>query len=208
MRCQKLKRACPGYRDLSKVRFGGKSASRSGTNSPAYDQKYRAKSIDVAPSGPWQEGVGIQEEGPMGVSRMLDSMNSLKSASAPNNLASMHLRVLVDEAAQCFFLANFIMLPGTTIKMGHLNFIVPLLQAATTQSPLRSAFTAVSLAALAAQPNFRSLLPKAKLGYIQALKQINIGLADPQQAKGDHIMATTVLLTVYEVIDSKWAYSA
>jgi hypothetical protein len=83
--------------------------------------------------------------------------------------------------------------------MGHLNFVIPLLKTASEFSPIRSAFSAVSLAAFGAQPNSRSLLSKAKASYIQALKHINVALADPKQTKGDSIMATTLLLTVYEV---------
>jgi hypothetical protein len=111
----------------------------------------------------------------------------------------MHLRVSEHEAAHCFFLANFILLPSKVTKMGHLNFVIPLLNTASERSPLRSAFSAVSLASLGAQPNSGGLLSKAKLSYVQALKQINAALADPKLAKGDSIMATTLLLTVYEV---------
>jgi hypothetical protein len=115
------------------------------------------------------------------------------------SLSSMHLRVPEHEAAQCFFLANFILLPSTATKMGHLNFIIPLLNTASERSPLPSAFSAVSLASLGAQPNSSGLLSKAKISYVQALKQINVALADPKLAKEDSIMATTLLLSVYEV---------
>jgi hypothetical protein len=131
------------------------------------------------------------------------SMNSVPRAMealfGQRSLSSMHLRIPEHEAAQCFFLANFILLPSTATKMGHLNFIIPLLNTASERSPLRSAFSAVSLASLGAQPNSLGLLSKAKLSYVQALKQINIALADPKLAKEDSIMATTLLLTVYEV---------
>jgi hypothetical protein len=114
------------------------------------------------------------------------------------SLSSMHLRVPEHEAAQCFFLANFILLPSTATKMGHLNFIIPLLNTASERSPLRAAFSAVSLASLGAQPNSGGLLSKAKLSYVQALKEINVALTDPKLAKEDSIMATTLLLSVYE----------
>ena len=111
----------------------------------------------------------------------------------------MHLQVSETEAAGCFFLANFILLPNTVTNVGHLNYIIPLLKTTDESSPLRYAFAAVSFAAFSAQPSSRALLSKAKLNYVQALKHINVALADPKQTKGDSIMATTLLLTVYEV---------
>jgi hypothetical protein len=144
----------------------------------------------------------------MAISRSVDnSMNSraghdsrvMMALLGPNSLSSMYLEVSEHEAARCFFLANFILLPSTVTKMGHLNFIVPLLKMASELSPLRSAFSAVGLASLGAQPNSKDLLSKAKLSYVQALRQISVALADPKQTKGESIMATTFLLTVYEV---------
>lgn len=124
---------------------------------------------------------------------------SFMALPGKSSLTSMHLRIPEIEAAKCFFLANFILLRSTLTGMGHLNFVVPLLQTASDLSPLRSAFSAVSLASLAAQPDSKYLLAKAKLSYVQALKQINLALAEPKLAKGDSVMATTLLLTVYEV---------
>lgn len=205
MRCQKFKRICPGYRDLSKVRFGGKPASRKG-NTPTYEHKPKSISDHVGDSllGNFVGTESFRTADPMAISHFVPgSMNSVPRAMealfGQRSLSSMHLRIPEHEAAQCFFLANFILLPSTATKMGHLNFIIPLLNTASERSPLRSAFSAVSLASLGAQPNSLGLLSKAKLSYVQALKQINIALADPKLAKEDSIMATTLLLTVYEV---------
>jgi Fungal specific transcription factor domain len=209
MRCHNSKRECPGYRDLSRVRFGGKPASMNGNSSVSEDKnRARSQNRDASPSAHLLEGARGQRQYSMADNGLLcDSVNSspefqngaLTSHFGQNTLASMHLKLLDHEVAQCFFLANFIMLPSTAIRMGHLNFIIPLLKTAGPRSPLQSAFSAVSFAALGTQPNSRALVSKAKLGYVQALKHINVALADPKQAKGDPILASTLLMTVYEV---------
>lgn len=139
----------------------------------------------------------------MAISHLVDTTSSivgaLPYAIAHTSLPAMHLQIPETEAAHCYFLANFMLLPSTVTKIGHLNYIIPLLKTATGMSPLRYAFAAVSFAAFGAQPSSRALLSKAKLNYVQALKHINVALADPQKTKGDSIMATTLLLTVYEV---------
>jgi hypothetical protein len=182
MRCQKFKRICPGYRDLSKVRFGGKPASRKG-NSPTYEHKPKSRSEYVGDLllSNFVGSESFRTADPMAISHLVpDSRNSvpraMKALFGQRSLSSMHLRVPEHEAAQCFFLAKFILLQSTATKMGHLNFIIPLLNTASEHSPLRAAFSAVSLASLGAQPNSGGLLSEAKLSYAQALKQINVAL--------------------------------
>ncbi|KAE9375062.1 hypothetical protein N431DRAFT_534079 [Stipitochalara longipes BDJ] len=204
IRCQNSKRICPGYRDLSKIRFGGKPASKKESSS-FYSGKERSRSVHGAVFGDMMANRDFQADNLIAISHLVDPSTDvapgvLASAIGYTSLSSMHLQVSEDEAAHCFFLANFILLPNTVTKMGHLNFVIPLLKTASESSPLRSAFSAVSFAAFGAQPNSRALLPKAKLNYVQALKHINVALADPKQTKGDSIMATTLLLTVYEAL--------
>jgi hypothetical protein len=207
--CQNSKRICPGYRDLSKVRFGGKPMCRK-ESSPASEKRKRSRSAsyDAALFTGFLADGGMRTENPMALRRFADdSINSrggyhgsvMVAFLGHNSLSSMYLQVSEYEAAQCFFPANFILIPNTVTRMGHLNFIVPLLKTASEISPLRSAFSAVSLASFGAQPNSKDLLPQAKLNYVQALEQINVALANPKQAKGDSIAATTLLLTIYEV---------
>jgi hypothetical protein len=116
-----------------------------------------------------------------------------------NHLPSMHLTVPNNEVAQCFFLANFVLLPGGQSTMGHLHWSLPLLETAKQSSALQLAFLSVSLASLGARQNSKALLSEAKLNYVKALKQMNSALADPKSSKWDPILATILLLTVFEV---------
>jgi hypothetical protein len=83
--------------------------------------------------------------------------------------------------------------------MGHLHWSLPLLETAKQSSPLQLAFLSVSLASLGARQNSKALLSEAKLNYVKALKQMNSALADPKLSKWDPILATILLLTVFEV---------
>jgi hypothetical protein len=187
------------------VRFGGKPAL-SKENSSTYEMRHRSASghINDAEAGDFSESSRGHTKNAMAISCLVDDTSTLvshrqnKSLSVNSTLSSMHLKVPDDEMAQCFFLANFT-LHRTANKMSHLAFIVPLLKSDSDVSPLNFAFSAVSFAALAGQPNSKALLSKAKFSYVQALKQINVALADPKLAKRDSLMATTLLLAVYEV---------
>jgi hypothetical protein len=201
MRCHNAKRICPGYRDLSKARLSGR-------NSRTIESNCKPKSSDIVVFAPFGEFMSIGEIGIDDTAARHHSFDlSLNSMAAPTSgqlasstyLPSMHLTVPNTEVAQCFFLANFVLLPGGQSTMGHLHWSIPLLETAKQSSPLQLAFLSVSLASLGARQKSKSLLSEAKINYVKALKQMNSALADPKASKGDSILATILLLTVFEV---------
>lgn len=119
-----------------------------------------------------------------------------------HDLKSLHMSICDQELAQNYFLANYILLDSSVSQRGHLDFVLPLLTTAKELSPLRTAFSAVSMAALGTKTKSNQLLAKANLSYGLALKHVNATLADAKLAKGDAIMATIHILTTFEVIVS------
>jgi hypothetical protein len=110
-----------------------------------------------------------------------------------------HLSVPADQQAACFFLSNFVVVPQPGTLRGYLNFIVPFLGGEQMNPAVKSAFSAVSLAAFGARPNSKSLLPKAETSYYTALKEINATLKNPRMATDDSTLAAILMLSTFEV---------
>lgn len=119
-------------------------------------------------------------------------------------LIKQPLSTPIDQQAACFFLTNYVLVPGpeTMTARGHLEFLLPLLKSQPANSPFTLTFTSVGLATMAVRPNSSALMPMARSSYIKALKQINFALKDPSTAMSDATLATILLLTVFEQITS------
>jgi hypothetical protein len=110
-----------------------------------------------------------------------------------------HLSIPIDQQAACFFLSNFILLPHHGTLRGYLNFVVPFLASEQPNQAVKSAFSAVALAAFGTRPNSKSLLPQADVSYYTALKEINATLKDPVMSTDDTTLAAILMLSMFEV---------
>lgn len=109
------------------------------------------------------------------------------------------LQTPLDQQATCFFLANYVLAPPTGVGRGILTFILPLLNIPSYQySPLQSAFSAVSMAALAGRPNSRRLFSMAHLHYSKALEDLTRAMQDKVAVRQDTTLASAILLAFYE----------
>ncbi|EGY16476.1 uncharacterized protein VDAG_07640 [Verticillium dahliae VdLs.17] len=105
----------------------------------------------------------------------------------------------LDEQATCFFLSNYVLVPPAGVGHGIFTFLIPLIDSPRYKaSPMHSAFTAVSMAALAGRPNSRSLFSVAHTHYSIALEQLTRAMQDQDQAKQDTSLAASILLAFYE----------
>jgi len=82
---------------------------------------------------------------------------------------------------------------------GYLDFVLPLMKTSKPSRSLVQAFTAVAFAALGTRPNSKTLVPKAEISYLQALKEINSALKDPRTASTDSTLASVMLMASFEV---------
>ncbi|KAF6834661.1 negative acting factor [Colletotrichum plurivorum] len=109
------------------------------------------------------------------------------------------LQTPLDQQATCFFLANYVLAPPTGVGRGILTFVLPLLNIPSYQySPLQSAFSAVSMAALAGRPNSRRLFSMAHLHYSKALEDLTRAMQDKVAVRQDTTLASAILLAFYE----------
>lgn len=204
MRCQKSKRICAGYRDSFEIfRFYrslmplrppviGDVLSNTSSELLAHDGTSTLCSSESS-------NLVLYDSG--GTNMTINSASHLRNSfSQPRNLTT------IDQQAVCYFLANFVLVPGHGITRGYLDFLIPLLTKSKQQQVLYVAFSSVALAALGTKPNSRTLLPKANILYVKALKQISITLQDPKLAMDDSTLAAVLLLSVFEVSNpSKFA---
>lgn len=110
------------------------------------------------------------------------------------------LQTPLDEQATCFFMSNFVLHISSAQNRCLFSFILKILEwEGIKDTPFPMAFTAVSLAALAGRPNSRHLLPKSRIYYSTALLQLKEAIKDKEIAKHDSSLATSILLSFYEV---------
>lgn len=217
MRCQKSKRACPGYRDSSELSL--RNETKATKKKPARPPNTHSATLSWNGNGA-QHGSNVGEyytmpytdtetSSPPWSSAMYPSpASSTSSLSIPSSLCSRHMALAmrhnlstpVDEQVFCYFLSNYVLIPAEGISpRGFFDFVIPLLQKEHTGSPMSVAFSAVALAAFSGRPSSKSLLPRADAVYVKALNQINLVLQDPKLALKDSTLATVLLLAFYEV---------
>ena len=72
----------------------------------------------------------------------------------------------IEQQAQCYFLANYVLAPPLGVGRGIMTFFLPLMEEpGYKNSPMRPAFLAMSMAALAGRPNSRPLFSLAHMWY-------------------------------------------
>jgi hypothetical protein len=198
MRCQKSKRICPGYRNPSQTNLRREVTSAKEKGRPGVKKQHASN-----PDDPFDKAILCTEA----IRTWTDYNASISSSGFFRHttrvnqldLISLHLPTPIDQQAMCFFITNFVLIPGQETMRGHLDWVIPLIQTEKPNSPFQLAFSAVSLAALGARPNAKALLPKANFHYVKALKQINSVLVDPKVVADDSTLASILLFTAFEV---------
>ena len=202
MRCLKSKRICPGYRDQFEIRFRGVKLRKE--RLPRIDRQHNTTVDSENPIHGHFNTHSTLMPTALSIGTAYDihawSEGSFSPRVDRQSLQSLHLSTPVEEQARCSFVTNFVLSPGPETKRGHIDFIIPLLQTERPDSPLLLAFLAVGLATLGTRPNSRALLPKANQTYRQVLKKLNLALIDRKSTMNDSILATVLLLTIYEVM--------
>lgn len=134
------------------------------------------------------------------------SLSGSESTSYPRNYTaanhtciSAHLSIPIDQQASCFFMSNFVLLPGQGVLSGYLNFLLPSLASSHANKALQTAFSAVALAALGTRPNSKALISQAHASYCMALNEINGTLRNPELAMSDTTLCAVLMLSFFEV---------
>lgn len=114
------------------------------------------------------------------------------------DLQSIHTP-LVDRA-RCYFLSSYVVYCPNKSETGMLTFIPSLLASAQGSSRyFQDMFSAVSIAAFSMRPNCREASAATHLYYGAGVRGLREALQVKDSAKSDTVLATTILLGVYEV---------
>ncbi|KAI7783342.1 hypothetical protein LA080_011902 [Diaporthe eres] len=105
---------------------------------------------------------------------------------------------LVDRA-RCYFLSSYVVYCPNKSDMGMLTFIPSLLASAEGSSRyFQDMFSAVSIAAFSMRPNCREAAGATHLYYGAGVRGLREALQVKGSARSDTVLATTILLGVYE----------
>ncbi|KAK2629892.1 hypothetical protein QTJ16_000712 [Diplocarpon rosae] len=216
MKCQKSKRICPGYRDTNELKLRGnsKSAKKKTSQQGSPDRSANTKTqpgdathdgLFTAPPSFSSSPVSVlhsrhNSDASMSFQSFIGSQASSVYPHQQHNICVGHMITPLAQQACCYFLTNFVLIPETGTMRGYLDFIIPLLNQRTPPRSLLVAFSAVTLAALAARPSSKALLPTAGLLYRKALKEINSALQDQKHASSDSTLASVMLMASFEQI--------
>ena len=111
---------------------------------------------------------------------------------------------LVDRA-RCYFLSSYVVYCPNKSDTGMLTFIPSLLASAEGSSwYFQDMFSAVSIAAFSMRPNCRTAAAATHLHYGAGVRGLREALEVKESAKSDTVLATTILLGVYEVCGRRW----
>ncbi|KAK2029743.1 hypothetical protein LX32DRAFT_672724 [Colletotrichum zoysiae] len=158
-----------------------------------FDRYSNSSSSDVSPSMSYASSLSyISTQAP-------DPFASFKDMEVGAYGMPHTLQTPLDQQATCYFLANYVLAPPVGVGRGILTFVLPLLNMPSYQvSPLQSAFSAVSMAALAGRPNSRRLSSMAHLHYSKALEDLTRAMQDKMAVRQDTTLASAILLAFYE----------
>lgn len=108
-------------------------------------------------------------------------------------------RTSAEDQATCFFFGNY----GSSTDMlntcGNFQYLPEICMTQQVGFPLRQAIAAVGYAGLANFWSASTIMAKANSAYCAALKSVNAALRSSEEAKSDQILATILLLGLWEV---------
>ncbi|KAF4620230.1 hypothetical protein G7Y89_g14589 [Cudoniella acicularis] len=105
----------------------------------------------------------------------------------------------VEDQATCFFFGNYISGTEMLNTCGNYQYVYAIYANQTVGIPLRQAVTAIGLAGLANFWSAPNIMAKANGAYCSALRLVNSGLGNIEEAKSDQALVAIILLGLYEI---------
>ncbi|KUJ18512.1 uncharacterized protein LY89DRAFT_498195 [Mollisia scopiformis] len=200
MRCQKSKRICPGYRDSAQLqRFGGSKPTKKQRHGS--DKIHNLSFDELIDSVILSTATSLDSpDYSIDSTTLAPSRESSRTPYEKTTLTLFHFQIPIEEQTTCFFTTDFVLTPRKASGIGFLSFVLPFSALAKTNSPFHQALSASSLASFGSRFKRKSLLPKAHEQYIECVKGIKKSLLEPRAAKDDSILASILLLTIFEQV--------
>lgn len=113
------------------------------------------------------------------------------------------LAMPLEDRAFCYFANRYALAPTQYLDPGYL----PVLKVVSQKKPLGSclscSLSAVSLAAFSTNLNAREAILRARAAYATALQMTNEAIQQPNSCDDDELLASVVLLALFEVCQNK-----
>lgn len=207
IRCTRIRRVCPGYRDISSVLFRdetrsvarkAKSAASSGPNSPSASASClvpQSSAASNASTGSLSPTGDMAEAGPLADKwssrRIIDEGIPLIPRNPFKTDQKLH--------ATCFFFDSFAWIYSGVIQRCDPSGDASSPSTPLAQRALTNAVTSVGMANLSSIQRSKPLRIAAWREYADALKWTNAAISDRTQATEDATFAAILCLSMFEV---------
>ena len=104
-----------------------------------------------------------------------------------------------EDQATCFFFGNYVSGTEMLNTCGNYQYMSTIYANEPVGVPLRQAITAIGLAGLSNFWSAPNIMAKANSAYCSALRLVNSGLSNIEEAKSDQTLVAIILLGLYEV---------
>jgi hypothetical protein len=112
-----------------------------------------------------------------------------------------------EDQATCFFFGNYVSGTELVNTFGNYQYLSTIYADQPVGLPLRESITAIGLAGLANFWRAPSIMTKANIAYCSALRLVNAGLGNIEEAKSDQTLVAIMMLGLYEVREDLWSKS-
>jgi hypothetical protein len=107
-----------------------------------------------------------------------------------------------EDQATCFFFGNYVLSTEMLNTCGNFQYLSTIYANQPIGVPLRQAVSAIGLAGLSNFWKAPIIMTQARRAYCLALRLVNSGLCNVEEAKSDQTLVAIIMLSCYEV--STW----
>jgi hypothetical protein len=104
-----------------------------------------------------------------------------------------------EDQATCFFFGNYVLGTEMLNTCGNFQYLSAICARQSVGVPLRQAVSAIGLAGLSNFWQAPIIMTQARRAYCSALRLVNSGLCNVEEAKSDQTLVAIIMLSCYEV---------
>ena len=186
--CRRARRQCPGYRDEQTLVFRDETKKVVTKAQPTKARKHSNVTSPVPP-----------------VESLTSASSSPGRTPAPPepSIAEIldvprQLSLSLEEKANCYFFHNFVS-KDIAYPTGNLSYLPIIYGQEFSESVLSEIVTAIGMAGIANLQNSPDAMIAARQKQVAVLRDVNVAIQDPENAKTDRTLMAVLLLGLFEV---------
>ncbi|KHE79028.1 hypothetical protein GE21DRAFT_10302, partial [Neurospora crassa] len=214
--CLRARKQCPGYKDDFDLVFRNvtKATERRVQRANKKGKQKISAGSDGSSSGSGaprsysSPGASSSSSSVDGKRHFSLTSTARKAVRSPFELAVIPaIQIPTETQASCHFVSNFVLIPRQGTTRGFMDYLIPLMKTETMSSAphLQFAFNACALASLGNRVKSDGIdfVASAHGEYAKALRATQAALVDRVKCTSDSVLATVLLLGMYENITAK-----